>query len=148
VFLSGEGLFRYPRQPRADRVLLSHALAGGECRRVGSNSGNVHNGINRGSLRQSAHIRFVDRPVTDESRLVTATILLVNAFRRKHGILVSGAIRRIARRPATELWDDLPPCHESALFWDETRSPEESSEGQRRPAWAFRRPPAVPHPFP
>jgi hypothetical protein len=47
-----------------------------------------------------------DRPVTDESRLVTATILLVNAGGRKHWFPVSGVTRRTFRRAATPSWDD------------------------------------------
>ena len=54
-----------------------------------------------------------NRPVTDESRLVTATILLVNASMRKHRIPVSGPTGRALRRAATDRRDDRIRCYES-----------------------------------
>ena len=59
---------------------------------------------------------FGDRPVTDESRLVTAPILLVNTGIRKHWIRVSGPTGRGSRRAATRARDDLSQCHESVPF--------------------------------
>lgn len=62
---------------------------------------------------------FWDRPVTDESRLVTAPILLVNTGIRKHWIGVSGVTRRSLRRSDTPLGDDPLPGHKTGISGDE-----------------------------
>ena len=67
-------------------------------------------------------LRVGDRPVTDESRLVTAPILLVNAGVRKHWIAVSGLTRRTFRRAATRARDDRLRGYESPDFRDEPRT--------------------------
>src|SRR5687767_5883689 len=61
------------------------------------------------------------RPVTDESRLVTALILLVNARVRKHRIPVSGLTRRTFRRANTRFWDDRLRGHKRAISRGETK---------------------------
>jgi hypothetical protein len=62
-----------------------------------------------------------NRPVTDESRLVTALILLVNARVRKHRIPVSGLTRRTFRRAATHFRDDRLRGHKQAISRGETK---------------------------
>jgi hypothetical protein len=62
-----------------------------------------------------------NRPVTDESRLVTALILLVNARVRKHRIPVSGLTRRTFRRVATSFRDDRLRGHKRAISRGETK---------------------------
>jgi hypothetical protein len=70
-------------------------------------------------LRRQAPTHFGYRPVTDESRLVTAPILLVNARVRKHWIPVSGVTRRTLRRAATRPRDERLRGHETRDFRDE-----------------------------
>lgn len=81
--------------------------------------------------------RFVGvRPVTEESRLVTALILLVNPGIRKHGIPVSGLTRRRMRRVATSLRDDRLRGHEVADLGDGTSSWSTGKrKAQRAPIW-------------
>src|SRR5688500_12856089 len=74
-----------------------------------------------------------NRPVTDESRLVTAPILLVNTGVRKHWIPVSGVTRRILRRAATPFRDDRIRGHKLAISGGETKPPR-AQDGKRNEA--------------
>jgi hypothetical protein len=87
--------------------------------RVGAQFMKQNDSANRDTL-ADRRPRFIrNRPVTDESRLVTAPILLVNTGMRKHWIAVSGATGRTLRRAATGRRDDRIQCYECPVSRDE-----------------------------
>ena len=103
----------------------------GEIIRENTNAGANHTPPPTAISHQSGN-----RPVTDESRLVTALILLVNARVRKHRIPVSGLTRRSFRRAATHFRDDRLRGHKTRLF--EGRNEASLSENAKRKAARFR----------
>ena len=94
-------------------------------------SGNTNAGANHTPPATATPYQFGNRPVTDESRLVTALILLVNTRGRKHRIPVSGLTRRTFRRAATRFRDDRLPGHKLAVSRGETKPRDVPKEARK-----------------